>query len=100
MDLVDADRAPDGKQQRTKQHDGRNGFQHAAEDREGHNRPGNEGGRAAGSPVIAAARARENPDWVNPQAMPVAAPMIKRIAPERLAVSINMGISLRQSNWR
>jgi hypothetical protein len=32
--------------------------------------------------------------------MPVAVPMINRIAPERLAVSINIGISLRQSNWR
>ena len=39
-----------------------------------------------GSPVMAAASAREKPDWVRPQAMPVAVPMMSRIAPDRPAV--------------
>jgi hypothetical protein len=39
-----------------------------------------------GKPVIAAASVRENPDWVRPQAIAVAVPMIRRMAPERQAV--------------
>ena len=50
--------------------------------------------------VIAVASAREKPDWVRPQAMPVAVPMISRIAPDRQAVSISIGISRRQSKRR
>src|SRR3978361_1302430 len=38
-----------------------------------------------GRPVIAVASAREKPDCVNPQAMPVAVPMISRIRPDRHA---------------
>ena len=49
-----------------------------------------------GRPVMAAASAREKPDCVSPQAMPVAQPMINRIAPDRHAVSINMGTIRRQ----
>ena len=53
-----------------------------------------------GSPVIATASAREKPDCVRPQAIPVAVPMISRIAPDRQAVSTSIGLSLVQSNWR
>ena len=53
-----------------------------------------------GSAAIAAARSCEKPDWVSDQAMPVAAPMMSRIAPESEAVSTSMGSSRRQSNWR
>jgi len=53
-----------------------------------------------GSPVMAAASARENPDCVSPQAMPVAEPMISRMAPESEAVSISMGNNRRQSKRR
>ena len=49
---------------------------------------------------MASARSREKPDWVSAQAMPVAAPMMSRIAPDRAAVSISIGLSRRQSNWR
>ena len=49
---------------------------------------------------MAAANAREKPDWVRPQAMPVAVPMISRIAPDSAAVSISIGISRRQSKRR
>ena len=44
-----------------------------------------------GRPVMAAASAREKPDCVSPQAMPVAVPMISRIAPDRRAVSTSIG---------
>ncbi len=53
-----------------------------------------------GRPVMAAASAREKPDWVSPQAMPVAVPMIIRIAPDRHAVSTSIGASRRQSKRR
>ena len=33
----------------------------------------------------------EKPDWVSAQAMPVAAPMISRIAPDSAAVSTSIG---------
>ena len=46
-----------------------------------------------GRPPMAAARSREKPDWVSPQAIAVAAPMISRIAPHSEAVSISIGIS-------
>ena len=49
---------------------------------------------------MAAASAREKPDWVSPQAMPVAVPMISRIAPDRQAVSTSIGKSRRQSKLR
>ena len=49
---------------------------------------------------MAAASAREKPDWVRPQAIPVAVPMISRIAPDRHAVSTSIGISRRQSKLR
>jgi hypothetical protein len=49
---------------------------------------------------MAAASAREKPDWVRPQAMPVAVPMIKRIAADRPAVSISIGSRRRQSKLR
>jgi len=63
--------------------------------------PGVEDMEAAGGPVfVAVASARENPDWVRPQAMPVAVPMINRIAPDRQAVSISIGNSRRQSKRR
>ncbi len=53
-----------------------------------------------GRPVMADASAREKPDCVRPQAMPVAQPMIKRIAPDRHAVSISIGTIRRQSKLR
>ena len=40
------------------------------------------------------------PDWVNAQAIPVAVPMISRMAPDRLAVSISIGTIRRQSRLR
>ena len=33
----------------------------------------------------------EKPDWVSAQAIPVAAPMMSRIAPDRAAVSTSIG---------
>ena len=53
-----------------------------------------------GRPVMAAASVREKPDCVRPQAMPVAQPMISRIAPDRHAVSTNIGTIRRQSKLR
>jgi len=53
-----------------------------------------------GRPVMEAASAREKPDWVRPQAIPVAVPMIRRIAPDRQAVSISIGSSRRHSKRR
>ena len=53
-----------------------------------------------GSPLIAAQASREKPDCVSAHAMPVAAPMISRIAPDRHAVSISIGFSRCQSNRR
>ena len=47
-----------------------------------------------GRPVIAAASARENPDCVSPQAIPVAVPMISRMAPDSAAVSIILFVVL------
>ena len=44
-----------------------------------------------GTEAIASASACENPDCVRAQAMPVAAPMMNRIAPDRIAVSTSMG---------
>ena len=38
-----------------------------------------------------AASKAEKPDWVSAQAMPVAAPMMSRMAPESDAVSTSMG---------
>ena len=40
---------------------------------------------------IATASVCEKPDWVSAQAMPVAAPMISRIAPDRVAVMTSIG---------
>ena len=40
---------------------------------------------------MAEASEAENPDWVSAQAIPVAAPMMSRIAPESAAVSTSMG---------
>jgi hypothetical protein len=42
--------------------------------------------------VIACARSRENPDWVSAHAMPVAAPIMSRMAPDSAAVSTSMGM--------
>ena len=38
-----------------------------------------------------AASEAEKPDWVSAQAMPVAAPMMSRIAPDSAAVSTSIG---------
>ena len=46
------------------------------------------------------ARSCEKPDCVNPQAMAVAQPMMKMIAPVSEAVSTSMPFSRRQSNCR
>ena len=89
--LVDADLAGDREQQRPEQHDGRNALEHAAEDDEGDDGDRQEHRRAARQAAMAAASAAEKPDWVSAQAMPVAAPMISRIAPDSAAVSISMG---------
>ena len=67
---------------------------------EGDDRDRQEAGAPPGSAVIAAASWREKPDWVSAQAMPVAAPMISRIAPDSAAVSTSIGYSRRQSNCR
>ena len=48
-----------------------------------------------GSPVIAAASAREKPDCVRPHAIPVAVPMMSRIAPDRHAVETSIGLQRR-----
>ena len=53
-----------------------------------------------GIAAMLAASWRLKPDWVSPQAMPVAVPMISRMAPERAAVSSSIGMTRRQSNWR
>jgi hypothetical protein len=54
-----------------------------------------------GSPVMTSARVRENPDWVSAQAMPVAVPMIRRMAPDRAAVSTRAGQMRAQAIfWR
>ena len=53
-----------------------------------------------GSPAMAAASSREKPDCVSAQAMPVAVPMISRIAPDSDAVSTSIGSSRRQSKRR
>ena len=55
---------------------------------------------AAGQRRHRAGEVREKPDWVSAQAMPVAAPMMSRIAPDSDAVSTSIGKSRRQSNWR
>ena len=63
---------------------------------------GQRGGKAAteaamnvaeppGNPVITSASVRENPDCVRAQAMPVAVPMMNRMAPDSEAVSTSMG---------
>ena len=44
-----------------------------------------------GSPVIIVASDDENPDCVSAQAIPVAAPMMSRIAPDSEAVSTSIG---------
>ncbi len=44
-----------------------------------------------GRPVIAVASCAEKPDCVSAQAMPVAAPMMSRIAPDSEAVSTSIG---------
>jgi len=44
-----------------------------------------------GTDAIAWASWREKPDWVSAQAMPVAVPMISRMAPDRQAVSSSIG---------
>ena len=53
-----------------------------------------------GSTRIASDSVREKPDCVRPQAIAVAAPMMSRIDPERLAVSTSIGYRRFQSNWR
>jgi hypothetical protein len=53
-----------------------------------------------GRPVIAAASVREKPDCVSPHAIPVAVPMMRRIAPERQAVETSIGRSAVQSKRR
>ena len=53
-----------------------------------------------GSPVIAAASEREKPDCVSPHAIPVAVPMMSRIAPDRHAVATSIGLSAAQSKRR
>ena len=53
-----------------------------------------------GIEVMAAANCRENPDWVNAQAIPVAVPMISRIAPDSAAVSTSIGYSRCSGNCR
>ncbi|MNL37721.1 hypothetical protein D3C87_1598820 [compost metagenome] len=53
-----------------------------------------------GSPFMNSASSLEKPDWVNAHAIADAAPMMRRIAPERMTVSTSMGPSRRQSNWR
>ena len=53
-----------------------------------------------GSPAIAAASEREKPDCVSAQAMPVAAPMMSRIAPDRARGLHQHRQSRRQSNRR
>ena len=53
-----------------------------------------------GKPVIAAASVRENPDWVSPQAIAVAVPMMSRMAPDRQAVETSIGRSAAQSKRR
>ncbi|KAG1158306.1 hypothetical protein G6F35_019174 [Rhizopus arrhizus] len=49
-----------------------------------------------GTPALAAARAWEKPDWVSAQAMALAAPTMKRMAPESEAVRASMGRAPRQ----
>ena len=48
-------------------------------------------GAPPGRPVMNAASEVEKPDCVSAQAMPVAAPMISRIAPDSAAVSVSIG---------
>ena len=51
-----------------------------------------------GKEVMKVATSRENPDWIRPQPIAVAAPMMSKIAPDRIAVSSTMGLSRDQSN--
>ena len=90
----------DRKQQRAEQHDRRDALEHAAQDDEGHDRDGQERRAPPGSAVMSWASVAEKPDCVSAQAMPVAAPMMSRIAPDSDAVSTSMGYRRRQSNWR
>ena len=99
--LVDAELPGDREQQRPEQHDGGDALEHAAQDDEGDDRDGDEGRRAARAGRSSRRRARrEKPDCVSAQAMPVAAPMMSRIAPDSAAVSTSIGLQARQSNWR
>ena len=84
-----ADLAGDGKQQRAEQDDGRNPFE-----------PARKLIAPPGRLDMIAARSREKPDWVSAHAMPVAAPMINRMAPDSDAVSTSIGQSRRQSKRR
>ena len=51
-----------------------------------------------GRPVIADANLAENPDCMSDHAMPVAVPMMIRMAPESAAVSISIGNRRRHSD--
>ncbi|MOA57366.1 hypothetical protein D3C78_1815290 [compost metagenome] len=53
-----------------------------------------------GRPAMAVASWVENPDCVSAQAMPVAVPMMSRMAPDRQAVSTSMGLSRFGSKQR
>ena len=48
-------------------------------------------GTPPGKEVINFASEAEKPDWVNAHAIPVAAPMISKIAPDSEAVSTSIG---------
>ena len=47
---------------------------------------------------MASASCREKPDWVSAQAIPVAVPMISRMAPDSAAVSTSAGQSFLKSS--
>ena len=57
-------------------------------------------GAPPGKAAIAAASCLEKPDCVSAHAMPVAAPMMSRIAPDKEAVSISICGSRRRSSLR
>jgi hypothetical protein len=89
--LVDAHRPGDREQQRAEQHDRRDALEHAAQHDEGDDRHRHEAAAPPGSARIAWLSVFEKPDCVSPQAIAVAAPMISRIEPDRLAVSTSIG---------
>ena len=88
--LVNADLPGDREQQRPEQHDRRDALEHASEHDEGDDRDARKPG-SAGQRRHRRGERRREARLVSAQAMPVAAPMMSRIAPDRAAVSTSIG---------